>query len=103
MKSFRTVIRPKVTTMPRNRTEASTQLEIYKIVTERQRIQREMHSIKERIIPLQNKLNVLNYQIAETEKNINQLRHNDSNFGQSVIHRNIFIESKNYQNFDMEY
>ncbi|MBR8838622.1 MAG: gas vesicle protein [Stigonema ocellatum SAG 48.90 = DSM 106950] len=105
MKSFhnRNIIRPKVTTMPRNRTEASTQLELYKMITEKQKIYREMNCIKERMSILQKSLDVLNHQIADTEKTINQLRHNESMFAQTVVPRNIPIESNNYETFEMEY
>lgn len=105
MKSFRNrgVIRPKVTTMPRNKTEASTQLELYKLVTEQQRLKQELQFIEQRRVMLKQRLSTLKSQIAETETTINQLRHNDSKITQIPVRTNIFVESNNYQTFEIEY
>jgi len=89
--------------MPRNISEASTQLEVYKMVIERQRIQREMSSIKDRTSLIQKRLDILNYQIAETEKNIIRLRHKNSKVAPSVVPQNILFQSNNYQTFEMQY
>lgn len=73
----RTIIRPKLSTMPRNKSEASSQLELYQMVTEKQRIHRELYVIKERTHLLQQRLVVLNKQIKDTENKIEKLRNSE--------------------------
>ncbi|MFM5889370.1 MAG: hypothetical protein ACKOQS_13950, partial [Dolichospermum sp.] len=99
------IIRAKVSTMPRNQSDASSQLELYKMVTEKQRIQRELCYIKERTIVLQQRLDVLNSQIEDTEKTIKKLRQPQSNTAsQNIVSTNSFVESNNnYQTFEIEY
>ncbi len=100
--SNRSISRPKISTMPRPKSDASSQLDLYKMVTEKQRIQRDMHSIKERMILLQQRLDILNEQIEETEKTIHKLRQPHPNTAQNIVRSNIFAESS-YQTFEVEY
>ncbi|MFN6172153.1 MAG: gas vesicle protein [Dolichospermum sp.] len=98
------IIRAKVSTMPRNQSDASSQLELYKMVTEKQRIQRELCYIKERTTVLQQRLDVLNSQIEDTEKTIKKLRQPQSSpASQNIVSPNSFVESNNYQTFEIEY
>lgn len=107
----RSVIRPKISTMPRHTNEASCQLELYQMVTEKERLQREIHFIRERTSLLNKRLNTLNHQIEETEKTIKKLRQNDSDStnSQDIGSRNIYVESigslepKNYNVLEIEY
>ncbi|MBD2209403.1 gas vesicle protein [Nostoc linckia FACHB-104] len=99
----RGTIRPKVTTMPRSKSEASSQLELYKLVTEQQRIKQELHFIEQRTAILKQRLNSLKDQIADTEQNINKLRQSDSRHPNLPKRPNIFFEAKNYQAFEIEY
>ena len=101
--SNRSISRPKISTMPRPKSDASSQLDLYKMVTEKQRIQRDMHSIKERMILLQQRLDTLNEQIEATEKTIHKLRQPHSNTAQNILRSSIFVESNNYQTFELEY
>lgn len=101
--SNRSIIRPKISTMPRPKSDASSQLDLYKMITEKQRIQRDMYCIKERMIVLQQRLDVLNEQIETTEKTINRLRQPNSNIEQNIMPSHTYVESSNYQTFEIEY
>jgi predicted nucleic acid-binding Zn-ribbon protein len=101
--SNRSISRAKISTMPRTKSDASSQLDLYKMVTEKQRIQRDMYSIKERMGLLQQRLDILNQQIEATEKTIHKLRQPHSNTAQNIVRSNIFVESNNYQTFEVEY
>jgi len=96
-------IRPKITTMPRSKSEASSQLELYKLVTEQQRIKQELQFIEQRTALLKQRLSSLKKQIAETEKDINKLRQSDSRPPQLPKRPHIFFETSNYQPFEIEY
>jgi hypothetical protein len=67
-------IKPKISTMPRKQSEASQQLELYKLITEKQRIQKELKLMEQRFQQLNNRLTVLNHQIESTEQSIQDLR-----------------------------
>ncbi|WP_242072115.1 gas vesicle protein [Nostoc sp. FACHB-110] len=99
----RGIIRPKITTMPRNKSEASSQLELYKLVTERQRIKQELAFIEQRAILLKQRLGTLENQISNTEITIKNLRNSEPKFSQSVIPKIIFEPSSSYQTFEFEY
>jgi predicted nucleic acid-binding Zn-ribbon protein len=101
--SNRSISRAKISTMPRPKSDASSQLDLYKMVTEKQRIQRDMYSIKERMGLLQQRLDILNQQIEATEKTIHKLRQPHSNTAQNIVRSNIFVESNNYQTFEVQY
>lgn len=68
------IIRPKVSTMPRNKTEASCQLELYKLITEKQRLNQELELVQQRTQQINQRLSVLNTQIGSTEKTIQEMR-----------------------------
>ncbi len=99
----RSIIRAKISTMPRNKSESSSQLEIYKMVTEKQRVQKDLISTKERMVILQQRLDVLNKQIEESEKAINELRQPDPKLSATLLHSSTFIKSNNYQTFELKY
>ncbi|MBE9250888.1 gas vesicle protein [Dolichospermum sp. LEGE 00240] len=105
MKSFRhrSIIRAKISTMPRHISEASSQLELYKMVAEKQRIIRELSSIKERMVTLQKRLDSLNNEIENTERTIYKLRQPHSSNAQSMVRLKNVVESNNYQTFEIEY
>lgn len=67
-------IRPKISTMPRPQSEASLQLDIYKLVMEKQRIQAELRLIEQREKQLKQRLNVVENTIADTEKKVQDFR-----------------------------
>ncbi|MBK1989403.1 gas vesicle protein [Sphaerospermopsis aphanizomenoides BCCUSP55] len=99
----RGMIRAKVSTMPRNKSDASSQLELYKMVTEKQRIQRELYGIKDRMFVLQQRLDVLNNQIEETEKTIHKLRQPQSRTVQNIVRTKKSTEPHTYNTFEIEY
>lgn len=70
----RSPIRPKISTMPRVKTEASMQLELYKLATEKQRIQNELKLLELRQQQLQERIGVVSQQIVEVEKETLELR-----------------------------
>ncbi len=67
-------IRPKISTMPRQKTEAAAYLDIYKLVNEKTRLQHELETLDERRDRVQKRLAVLDTAIADLERNAHQLR-----------------------------
>jgi flagellar biosynthesis chaperone FliJ len=96
------IIRPKISTMPRNQSEGSNQLELYKLITEKQRIKQELAYIEQRKGLLAKRLTTLQTQIDTTENNIKQLRNAESRVT-PVARPKIFVETNSYQAFDIEY
>lgn len=96
------IIRPKISTMPRNQSEASNQLELYKLITEKQRIKQELAFIDQRKWLLTKRLSTLQNQIDTTENNIKHLRDSKSVIP-PVARPKIFFETNNYQTFEIEY
>lgn len=70
----RKVFHPKLSTMPRNKSEAAEQLKLYKLVTERLHIQQELQFIEQRVKLLQERMVSLDQEIETTEKGIQELR-----------------------------
>ncbi|MBL1176717.1 hypothetical protein [Pantanalinema sp. GBBB05] len=67
-------IRPKITTMPRQKTEAAAYLDIYKLVTEKTRLQQELVTLEQRRDLIQQRLETLEGQIADLEVTAHQRR-----------------------------
>jgi chaperonin cofactor prefoldin len=67
-------IRPKISTMPRQKTEAAAYLNIYKLTIEKKRLQQELDSLEERRQHLQKRLALITSQVTELEKNAQDLR-----------------------------
>jgi hypothetical protein len=74
----RGMIRPKISTMPRPRTEASAFLDLHKLTLEKKRLQQELNSMESRRQKLQERVAVIEEQVVRVEKNIQQLRKLDS-------------------------
>ncbi|MEH1922799.1 gas vesicle protein [Nostoc sp.] len=85
--------------MPRNQSEASNQLELYKLITEKQRIKQELVFIDQRKVILTKRLSTLQGQIDATDNNIKHFRNSES----PVARPKIFFETNNYKAFDIEY
>jgi chromosome segregation ATPase len=98
----RGIITPKVTTMPRNKSESASQLELYKLVTEQQRIKQELAFIEQRRVLLKQRLSTLKNQIEGTEKSISILRQAESKHS-PIAHPITFPETNSYQTFEIEY
>ncbi|MEL7037807.1 MAG: gas vesicle protein [Cyanobacteria bacterium J06592_8] len=60
--------------MPRTHSEASEQLELYKMVTKRERILQEMQITEQRLAALKQQLVAVDTQIKDSEENIQKLR-----------------------------
>lgn len=67
-------IRPKISTMPRQKTEAAALLDLYKLAIEKKRLQQELHSMEARREQIQQRLLVLDRQVAGLEVSIEHLR-----------------------------
>jgi hypothetical protein len=96
------ITRHNFSTMPRNKSEASNQLELYKLITEKQRIQQELAFIEQQTGVLKQRLSILKTQINSTENNIHQLRQIES-VVPPVAQPKILFETKKYQTFEIEY
>jgi predicted nucleic acid-binding Zn-ribbon protein len=70
----RGTIRPKISTMPRQKSEAAAFLDIYKLVVEKKRLQQELYSIDERRQQICDRLAVLEQHIEKTEATVQQIR-----------------------------
>ena len=67
-------IRSKISTMPRKQSEADHQLELYKLITEKQRIQEKLEMMERQIQQLKSRLTTVTDQIETTEQSIQNLR-----------------------------
>jgi hypothetical protein len=63
-----TETRPKISTMPRQKTEAAAYLNLYKLSVEKKRLQYELETIEQRHQKIQKRLAFLDGQVAELEK-----------------------------------
>jgi chromosome segregation ATPase len=70
-------ILPKISTMPRQATEAAAYLDIYKLVIEKKRLQQELGGIDERRHQISDRLTQLETQIAQLEQSAHQARDAD--------------------------
>lgn len=76
--SAKSTIRPKISTMPRQKSEAAAFLNIYKLVIEKKRLQEELENIEERREQIHQRLAVLDQQVAHLEGNVQRLREQDN-------------------------
>ncbi|MDX2100444.1 MAG: hypothetical protein SFW36_21930 [Leptolyngbyaceae cyanobacterium bins.59] len=67
-------IRPKISSMPRPKSEPSTRLDVYKLVVEKKRLQQELQKIDQRREIILARLKDLNTQIQTLDKNIEQMQ-----------------------------
>lgn len=67
-------IRPKITNLPRQQSEATSCLEVYKLVVERKRLQSELEKLNQRRTVVLKRLEVLNQQVADLEQHIQVAR-----------------------------
>ena len=67
-------ILPKISTMPRPKTEAAAYLDIYKLVSEKKRLQQELQRLEERRLQIQERLSSLDQAVTQLETEIPQLR-----------------------------
>ena len=67
-------IRPKISTMPRPKTEAAAYLDIYKLVTEKKRLEQELELLDQRRSLITQRLEALNHQVSHLEIAAHDLR-----------------------------
>jgi chromosome segregation ATPase len=70
----KSTIRPKISTMPRQKTEAAAFLDLYKLVIEKKRLQQELQSLEQRRQQITDRIVILDSQVAEVENNVQQMR-----------------------------
>jgi predicted nucleic acid-binding Zn-ribbon protein len=73
-RSVRSKIVPKISTMPRQQTEATVYLDVYKLVVERKRLQQEQQKIEQRSQQIGQRLAQLDQQITSLEATLQQMR-----------------------------
>lgn len=73
-KSVRPKVTPKISTMPRQQTEATLYLDVYKLVVEQKRLQQEQQNIEQRSQQINQRLAQLDQQIASLETTLQQMR-----------------------------
>jgi phage shock protein A len=74
----RSGIRPKISTMPRQKTEAAFLLDLYKLMVEKKRLQQELQSLDERRRQICDRMAILEQRTAELEQNVQQMRSADN-------------------------
>ncbi|MGK7949387.1 MAG: hypothetical protein AB4368_11440 [Xenococcaceae cyanobacterium] len=62
---YRGKIRPKLSSMPVQRSEARVHLNVYKLAVEKERIEKELSNLEARRQQLRERLGILNYQIEQ--------------------------------------
>lgn len=67
-------IRPKISTMPRPKTEAAAFLDLYKLSVEKKRLQQELQALEVRRQQIGDRLSALDSQIATLETRVEALR-----------------------------
>jgi hypothetical protein len=71
-------IRPKISTMPRQQTEAAAFLDIYKLTVEKKRLEQELESLEQRRALVVQRLQVLESAIVQSEGKVQQMRAQDA-------------------------
>lgn len=102
-------IRSKISTMPRKQSEADHQLDLYKLITEKQRIQEKLEMMERQIQQLKSRLTFVTDQIETTEQSIQNLRTvnppivaKKPDYPKTVAHSSN-NNSSNFQAFYLEY
>jgi predicted nucleic acid-binding Zn-ribbon protein len=67
-------IRPKISTMPRQQSEAAALLDVYKLVVEKKRLQQELKSLEERQQQICTRIAIIDQRTAELEATVQKLR-----------------------------
>lgn len=94
-------IRPKISTMQRPKTEAAAYLDIYKLVTEKKRLEQELERLEQRRDLILKRLDVLNSQVDNLETTAQEIRHNVSPTGLNPSYQE--ADSKSFNTLYLEY
>ncbi len=67
-------IRPKIKSMPRQKSEAAVYLDVYKLAVERERLERELSTLQHRSVQIQERVAEINKQVNGLEKGAQESR-----------------------------
>ncbi|HEY9617670.1 MAG TPA: hypothetical protein V6C64_12545 [Microcoleaceae cyanobacterium] len=96
-------IRPKITTMPRQKTEAAAYLDIYKLVTEKKRLQQELETLEQRRDRIQQRLATLEEQIEGLEHTAHQLQDAEPSPPQAIAKAPVYESTDGFNTLFLEY
>ena len=74
-------IHPKISTLPRQRSEASNYLDIYKLVIEKKRLQQELETLARRQHQIHQRLESINHQVEGLKQAAEQAGQQDADEG----------------------
>jgi uncharacterized protein (DUF3084 family) len=91
--------------MPRQKSEASAYLDIYKLVVEKKRLQQELDSIEQRRAQISDRLNIINAKVDSLEGAAHQLRDGDDSQPKPVAYssRPYTEQSGQFETITLEY
>lgn len=78
-------IRPKISTMPRQKSEAAAFLDIYKVTVEKKRLQQEIQTIDQRRVTICQRIAALDSQLEALEQTVQQMRNDSSEESRSLF------------------
>ena len=99
---IRSNIRPKISTMPQQQSEAAAYLDIYKLVVEKKRLQQELESMEQRRGQVSKRLSILEHQIQALEGKAHQLRdaQGETSVSDSPEERRSYPPASDYRHSD---
>ncbi len=96
-------IRPKVSTMPRQKTEAAAYLDIYKLVNEKKRLQQELETLEQRKERIQQRLQMIETQVEQLEQCAHDLREDEPIAPRPTTFKAPLTESSDFNTLFLEY
>jgi predicted nucleic acid-binding Zn-ribbon protein len=99
----RGTIRPKITTMPRQKSEAAAFLNIYKLVIEKKRLQEELENIETRRQQIYQRLEVLDKQVEGLEQSVQKIRQHEAEGQSATPNLNREPQSDSFDTLFLEY
>ena len=84
---------PKISTLPRQRTEAAHYLDMYKLTVEKKRLQQELQSLGERQQRIERRLEEIDAHTAALDDGAQQLRETDGSLS-SAPTSNVYLPQK---------
>lgn len=96
-------IRPRISTLPRQQTEASTYLDIYKLVSEKKRLQQELAQVEQRRDRILQRLETLESQVLGLEQTAQHLRSDAGIQAPAIAHPAKSSQADSFNTFFLEY
>lgn len=96
-------IRPKISTMPRQKTEAAAYLDIYKLVNEKKRLQQELDTLEQRKERIQQRLQLIETQVEQLEQSAHDLRDEEPIAPRAATPKASPTESGDFNTLFLEY